>query len=583
MLKTIQVFKVGEQTDSAGNTYEWTEEDVKFIANFYNEMLATDPSMIAPLCKGHPEDDAPAFGWVKSLSFNEENGILEATIDFNETIVEEIKGGMFKKVSIALYDDKLLRHIGMLGAAAPAVKGLEPVEFKARKNDFAEWNFEEGSLVDNQNNSDETTQKTDKELLAEREEKYGIGRKDNLGYLEKPSAYKDVEEEQFADPVNYLFPLHDEENVIASYSSFRDWEMREKYTSIEKQVISARILKAIGQFGIDLKNDNRLYYSEGKKKNQFIEVELKEAYKRDKPEVYADYSKSDFADPVHFRFPIKNELQVRSSIALVHRENATKEYTEKDLEIIRSRILNTAMNIGINLNGDNWQFATIPIDIKDLSKQQLVKVLDKNINNSNNNKEFNMNEWLTKVSEFINNFLANQVNDEVASAFQPEWETFLAENPAPSAEPAPEPQPQFTANELAMKKKIEILEAKDRYNEYSRFADEKIAEGKMLPAEKNNLISTLELAYNNPGKAEFSFGETKEKMSLIEAIKNQYSSRPAVHKLEGQFAQGGKEEEKMSGNDRANLHQKALEYQEQNQGVSYEQAVDIVYNKNKNN
>jgi hypothetical protein len=60
--KWIEIFRAGRQTDSTGNTREWTEADLDTIVERY------DPARHeAPVVVGHPTDNAPAFGWVEAL------------------------------------------------------------------------------------------------------------------------------------------------------------------------------------------------------------------------------------------------------------------------------------------------------------------------------------------------------------------------------------------------------------------------------------------------------------------------------------------------------------------------------------
>jgi hypothetical protein len=63
----IEVFKVGEQTDSSGKTTNYTSETLDTIANKYNEKIAKSKSFEAPLVIGHPKVDDPAFAWVGKL------------------------------------------------------------------------------------------------------------------------------------------------------------------------------------------------------------------------------------------------------------------------------------------------------------------------------------------------------------------------------------------------------------------------------------------------------------------------------------------------------------------------------------
>ncbi len=119
----IQVFRAGTWTDSAGVTRTWTEEDLDRIVENY------DPKDYeAPLVIGHPKDDSPAYGWVEALK--REGDVLLAKVKPTvERFVDWVRAGLYKKISIALNPGLKLRHIGFLGGAPPAVKGLEPVRF----------------------------------------------------------------------------------------------------------------------------------------------------------------------------------------------------------------------------------------------------------------------------------------------------------------------------------------------------------------------------------------------------------------------------------------------------------------------
>lgn len=58
----FEVFRTGTHTDSAGNTSQWTKDDLDRIAQQY------DPTHHeAPIVIGHPETDSPAYGWIQAL------------------------------------------------------------------------------------------------------------------------------------------------------------------------------------------------------------------------------------------------------------------------------------------------------------------------------------------------------------------------------------------------------------------------------------------------------------------------------------------------------------------------------------
>lgn len=115
-------------------------------------VAAYDPSKHeAPLVIGHPKTDDPAFGWVKSLQFAD--GVLQAEPDqVDEAFAELVNDGKFKKISASFYTPDApnnpvpgvyyLRHVGFLGAQAPAVKGLKSASFADAEEgvvEFTDW------------------------------------------------------------------------------------------------------------------------------------------------------------------------------------------------------------------------------------------------------------------------------------------------------------------------------------------------------------------------------------------------------------------------------------------------------------
>lgn len=133
----IEVFKTGVQKDSKGREINFNPEDLDLIAQNYNESIISDPSKEAPLVKGHPKDDAPALAWVETLARRKDK-LLAKLKNLSSETAKELKEKKFNKVSISLYPNKNLRHIGLLGAVQPAVKGLEPISFSQYSLDLKE-------------------------------------------------------------------------------------------------------------------------------------------------------------------------------------------------------------------------------------------------------------------------------------------------------------------------------------------------------------------------------------------------------------------------------------------------------------
>ena len=134
--------------------------DVGAIASTYDPALHE-----APIVAGHPAHDAPAAGWVASLSADG-NELFGEPAQVDAAFAEAVEAGRYKKISASFYlEDSphhpvrvaggtpaapYLRHVGFLGAQVPAVKGLAPVEFAEDEEgvatvEFAEADFAEAS------------------------------------------------------------------------------------------------------------------------------------------------------------------------------------------------------------------------------------------------------------------------------------------------------------------------------------------------------------------------------------------------------------------------------------------------------
>jgi len=260
----IAIFKPGTHTDAAGNTNTWTEDDVKQMVDVYNNQPESEKHD-APIVKGHPQTDDPAVGWVEKLKYA--SGKLWAKVkEVNKEFADEVKKGAYKKVSVRLYPNKLLRHVGYLGAVPPAVKGLgdatltEYACFNDNEDDHNEF-FED---VEFEFADDKTTVEQLKNEQEARSKKYGISVNSAKGLIQKPEHYSTLTDDDFGDPVHYRFPIHDQANTIVSLSSFNRYEHRNEYTEDERQIIGSRLINSATKFKIDSKTNDlvRFMYQE---------------------------------------------------------------------------------------------------------------------------------------------------------------------------------------------------------------------------------------------------------------------------------------------------------------------------------
>ncbi|MBF0461449.1 MAG: peptidase [Magnetococcales bacterium] len=143
ILHPIPIFKVGRHTDMSGTTLAITEADLE------KTVAAYQPSRHeAPLVVGHPQHDAPAWGWVASLALVD--GTLLATPhQVDPAFAEQVAAGRYKKISASFYTPNspsnphpgvyYLRHVGFLGAQPPAVKGLPDALFREGEGGVVVW------------------------------------------------------------------------------------------------------------------------------------------------------------------------------------------------------------------------------------------------------------------------------------------------------------------------------------------------------------------------------------------------------------------------------------------------------------
>ena len=131
-MQPLHIFKPGTHAAMSGASFDFTELDLAATAQAYDPALHE-----APLVIGHPKQDAPAAGWIKSLTATAE-GLTAEPQQVDAAFAEQVAQGRYKKISASFYHPDApnnpapgiyyLRHVGFLGAQPPAVKGLRPIE-----------------------------------------------------------------------------------------------------------------------------------------------------------------------------------------------------------------------------------------------------------------------------------------------------------------------------------------------------------------------------------------------------------------------------------------------------------------------
>jgi len=139
-MQTIEhVFTGGRQVDSMQRAFTYTEDILDDIVKSYDVQRHE-----APISWGHsgdtrktPTDTLPAAGWVQNITRKGKN--LYAEIEWSGAGQEEVKNKNYKKFSASFYRPDSshnpkpghwsLRHVALLGAEPPAVKGIKEMSF----------------------------------------------------------------------------------------------------------------------------------------------------------------------------------------------------------------------------------------------------------------------------------------------------------------------------------------------------------------------------------------------------------------------------------------------------------------------
>lgn len=130
----IECFRSGDFKPMVGDAISYSADDLSGIVTSYDPV-----SSPAPVVVGHPQTDSPAFGWVRGFEYDAEADRLFAEAELTDDFAGCVSAGHYKNVSMSFFKPDAPnnpvqgswypKHLGFLGAAAPAVSGLTPVSF----------------------------------------------------------------------------------------------------------------------------------------------------------------------------------------------------------------------------------------------------------------------------------------------------------------------------------------------------------------------------------------------------------------------------------------------------------------------
>lgn len=144
---TIEAFRPGTFGPMQGGSLTFTAADLRASASAYDPGLAP-----APVVVGHPKTDAPAFGWISAVRYDDARQRMLADVtDLEPTFADAVRAKRYRRVSMSFFRPDspanpvpgswYPKHLGFLGAAAPAVTGLAPVAFSGGPDDIATIDF----------------------------------------------------------------------------------------------------------------------------------------------------------------------------------------------------------------------------------------------------------------------------------------------------------------------------------------------------------------------------------------------------------------------------------------------------------
>ncbi len=136
----LDAFRAGDY----GEKGSYTAADLDSMVANFNPSFHEPPVVV-----GHPQTDAPAYGWVGAI--RRAGDALQVKLrQVDPGFAELVQAGRFKKRSVSLYktaEGWALRHLGFLGAEPPHLKGLADARFREEtNNEVAEVTFEENAM-----------------------------------------------------------------------------------------------------------------------------------------------------------------------------------------------------------------------------------------------------------------------------------------------------------------------------------------------------------------------------------------------------------------------------------------------------
>lgn len=136
----IEIFRTGTHRPKGMEAMTFSQEDL-------DKIVQMNTGKEIPIVVGHPKTSDPAYGWAKQIT-REDDILFADDPEIAPEMQQLIKEKKYRYVSIELRPDYTIRHIGLLGANPPAVKGLKPVQFSEEEEGVMLFSDEDTTISD---------------------------------------------------------------------------------------------------------------------------------------------------------------------------------------------------------------------------------------------------------------------------------------------------------------------------------------------------------------------------------------------------------------------------------------------------
>lgn len=140
----VESLRPGVFVDTAGVSHTFTRADLEQIAADYDPAVFRSPVVI-----GHPKTNHPAWGWIDAATVGDDDHLRVEFSAVDPAFAAAVAKKHYTKVSMALFAPRTpgnptpgkwyIRHLGYLGAAAPAIPDLASADFAGPTDGIVEF------------------------------------------------------------------------------------------------------------------------------------------------------------------------------------------------------------------------------------------------------------------------------------------------------------------------------------------------------------------------------------------------------------------------------------------------------------